>query len=69
MQNSSAQSSSWNDMTSSSSICKARPAESRDVAHEKHHHSTAMKKEIFQLIPAIQLPLKVEGWKEKDEAI
>lgn len=39
MHNSSAQSSNWNDMTRSSSICKALPADSRYATHEKHHHN------------------------------
>lgn len=40
MHNSSVQSSNWNDMTRSSSICKVLPADSRDATHEKHHHNT-----------------------------
>jgi len=41
MNNSSVQSSNWNDMTRSSSIGKARPASSREAAHEKQHHNTS----------------------------
>lgn len=41
MHNSSVHSSNWNDMTRSSSICKALPAESTYETHEKHHNNTS----------------------------
>lgn len=40
MHNSSVQSSSWNAMTRSSSICKALPVGRSDAAHEKDHYKT-----------------------------
>lgn len=60
MNNSSVQSSSWNDMTRSSSICKALPARSTEAVHEKQHHNTSAANWKQHNIPPIHLSSTAE---------